>query len=206
MVSRARTYRSTMTTSNGCGGGGKPLSKWALTVARTLPNRATVVGMPKAPSTSAFVMTRSTVAEDRSPGTRNSVIWLRKFWTAHSRPASNRIPSTFGRSSASRALAPVEGFTEYTAALLLWATIRVEPSGVAAMPLRLKPGVTSPAGPLTTRVEKLPTEPSSLIGTRYRWGWTESVNHAAPPATITSLMIEPGGVPNWYAATSAPVR
>jgi carbon starvation protein CstA len=49
------------------------------------------------PSTSWFVITRSTVADERSADSRSSVIWLLKFWTAQSRPASSRMPSTFGR-------------------------------------------------------------------------------------------------------------
>ncbi len=83
--------------------------------------------------------------------------------------------------------------------------MRVEPSGLAAIPFMLKPPVRSAAGPVTVSVSNAPTEPSPRIGTRYRCGWTESVNQAAPPATITSLMIEPGGVPNWSTAMSAPV-
>src|SRR5437773_1104085 len=102
--------RSTTTTSYVVAVGGKPVMNLAFTAPSALPNRATVVGVTKAPSTSSFVITRWTVADERSPDSRSSVIWLLKFWTAQTRPASNRIPSMFRRSApAIAALAPVVG-------------------------------------------------------------------------------------------------
>ena len=69
-----------------------------------------VVGTSNAPS----VMTCSRTAELRSPDSRNSEIWLSWFWTANRRPASKRIPSTFGSAAPAPsigALAPVSTST-----------------------------------------------------------------------------------------------
>jgi hypothetical protein len=75
------------------------------------------------------------------------------------------------------------------------------------MPFRLKEPLRSAAGPLRTSVVGVPTEPSAAIGTRYRFGRAESVNQAAPPAMVTSLMnVAPVvGSASWRVATSSPV-
>src|SRR5439155_10763869 len=106
-------YRWTTTTSNVVAVGGNPVSNLAFTTARRFPSRATVVGI----SNSGLVMTRFTVADERSGLNCSSVTWLLKFCTAHSRPASRRIPSTLGRATlaapppAIAALIPVRGST-----------------------------------------------------------------------------------------------
>src|SRR5947207_9827870 len=144
-VQRRRT-----TTSKLVAVGGRPVSNFALTTAKRSPSRATVVGTSK----SGLVKTCSTIAEVRSGVSLSSVTWFMKFWTAHRRSASSRIPSTVGRSTpAIVALAPVRGLTVYTVASPLWATSSLLPFAVAAIPLSLTNGPDRCAGgPVTPRV------------------------------------------------------
>ena len=61
---------------------------------------------------------------------------------------------------------PSSGSTVYRAPRPVWATISRSPSSAAAMPLRLNPSSTVPAGASRARVRALPGFPSRLIGIR----------------------------------------
>ena len=103
-----RSYARTRTTSYVSAVGGKPVSNFACTTAKVLPNLAAVVGDSKF----LFVITFVTVPAVTCLLRRMRVIWLLAFCTAHNfLPASTR-PSTFGTLiPATGALAPVLGLT-----------------------------------------------------------------------------------------------
>ena len=81
------------------------MSNLAFTVASRLPQRATVVGISNAIGDDPDVA-------DEIAGGLSSVIWLLKFWTAHTRPALEQDAVDVGTSApAIGALAPVVGST-----------------------------------------------------------------------------------------------
>ena len=77
------------------------------------------------------------------------------------------MPSTFGTlTPAIVALSPVVGSTVLSPPELVCATTSVVPSAVAWMPLLLKPGSTTAAGPCSGRVRDCAEDPVALTGTK----------------------------------------